>query len=192
MFEKREYRMYKGIKKDKIYKEITDYWSSQGFYVNQISAYYLFGQSYYERIGLRREFYLYLEEKDGDTHINLHFFAKITDTGTIGGLAAAVIALPVAVVGGAISYHEYEKDANSLMYHFWSHLDKITHQPSKIPSQAPKPPSQIKETPSPDKIEKVSTEACAECGALLPPSWKACPYCGKPVKSKKENSIRMG
>ena len=43
MFEKREYRMYKGVGKDKLYPEITEFWSSQGFYVSQISPYYLYG-----------------------------------------------------------------------------------------------------------------------------------------------------
>jgi hypothetical protein len=192
MFEKREYRMYRGVIKDKILPEVTDFWSKQGFYVSQISPYYLYGQSYYERIGLRREFYLYIDEKDGDTYINLHFFAKITDTGTIGGLAAAVIAWPVAVVGGAISYHEYEKEASSLMYHFWMHLDKFTDQPSKVPSKMPEPPAPIKESPAPEKIEKASTVPCSDCGALLPPSWKACPYCGESVKKEKGNKMRMG
>lgn len=174
--------MYRDVSRDEIYPKLGDFWTRHGFYVSQIQPYYLYGQSYQERIGLRREFYLFLEERDGDTYVNLHLFARITETGMVGGLAAAVIAWPVAIVGGAISYHEYEKDANSLMYYFWSFMEELTNKKSEIPTKPPEPPKTkqfTEERPSTEKLEKLKTNTCKKCGALLPKDWKACPYCGK-------------
>lgn len=188
MFEKRDYRMYKGVKREKVYPQICDFWSRQGFYVGQVSPFQISGESFHQNIGLRREFYLRLDEHEGDTYIDLQFRAKISDEGVVGGVAAAVIFWPVAVVGGALSYSEYEKDANNLMYSFWGYVDQITDQrgeaPTGVAPTTPPAPPPGQRPPSQD------TEYCTECGALLPKEWKACPYCGKVKvrKTKKDSS----
>ena len=171
MFEKRDYRVYKGVKREQIYQPICDFWVQQGFYVAQVSPYHVHGSSYYSKIGLRREFWLSMDERGGDTHMDLLFSAKISDEGIIGGVAAAVIFLPVAVVGGAISYGEYEEYSRRLMGTFWNFVD----QQSRVNGQnaAPAQPA-----PSPQP-QTITMAACAGCGALIPNTWKACPYCGR-------------
>jgi hypothetical protein len=169
MFDKREYRMYKGVKRDQIYRQICDFWARQGFYVSQISPFQIQGQSYYQKIGLRREFYLRIDEHEDATYIDLSLSANITDEGLIGGAAAALIFLPVAVVGGALSYNEYETDARNLMGSFWGFVDNIskTNGVFTQPPGAPMPPPKT-----------APTMYCPGCGALIPQNWKACPYCG--------------
>jgi hypothetical protein len=172
MFEKREQKVYRGVRRESVYQPVCDFWARQGFYVAQVSPFHIQGTSYYQKIGLRREFWLRLDEQNGDTYMDLMFSARISDEGLIGGAAAAVIFFPVAVVGGAISYGEYEEEARRLMGSFWSFADqqcRITGQ-SAAPSQ-PVPP------PQPPTI---TMAPCGGCGALIPENWKACPYCGNP------------
>ena len=169
MFEKREYRMYQGVEREHIYPQICDFWARHGFYVAQMSPFQIQGQSYHQKIGLRREFHLRMDELQGSTYLDPQFQAKISDEGLVGGAVAAVIFLPVAVVGGAISYSEYEDDAKNLMGSFWAFVDQLTNTRS-IPAHAPAP------TPP---LQPQETLPCQGCGALLPTNWKACPYCGR-------------
>ncbi|UCF07421.1 MAG: zinc ribbon domain-containing protein [Thermoplasmata archaeon] len=173
MFEKREFRRYQGVKREDIYPQICDFWARQGFYVAQLSPFHIQGQSYISKIGLRREFFLRMDEQGGNTYIDLQFQAKITDEGLVGGAAAAVIFWPVALVGGALSYKEYEDDARNLMWSFWGFVDQMTNQ-SGVPTQPPLPPA-----PPPPAVPGRPAAPCKGCGALLPQDWKACPYCGK-------------
>ncbi len=189
MFDKRDCRMYKKIKRDEIYPKICDFWSRQGFYVAQLSPFEIQGQSFYQKIGLHREFYMRLDEQKGNTYIDLQFRAKISDEGMVGGVAAAVIAWPIALVGGALSYDKYETEATNLMYSFWQFIDEETKQTGSIPpgwtpppsgglfSTAPPPPPPPQSTPPGSAPQ--DTKPCDGCGALLPKNWKACPYCGK-------------
>lgn len=161
--------MYEGVKKEQIYQQICDFWARQGFYVAQMSPFHIQGQSYHQKIGLRREFFLNMDDRQGATYIDLSFQAKITDEGLIGGAAATIIFWPVALVGGAVSYKEFEDDARNLMGSFWTYVDQITNKRGTF-AQAPAPP------PPPQPQDTVP---CQGCGALLIRSWKACPYCGK-------------
>jgi hypothetical protein len=170
MFEKREYRMYQGVKREDIYYQICDFWAKQGFYVWQISPYQIQGRSYLSKIGLRRDFFLRLDEHDNTTYLDLSMQANITDEGFIGGAAAAVLFWPAAIVGGAISYDQYENDARALMGSFWAYVDTMA-QTNGIFANAPQP-----QAPQP---QVAPTVYCQGCGAIIPQDWKACPYCGR-------------
>jgi hypothetical protein len=152
-----------------VYQQICDFWRGQGFYVGQISPFHITGESYHSTVGLKREFSLMMHEEGGSTYLDLEFKAKITDEGLIGGAAATTIFWPVAVVGGAYSYSEYENDAQRLMGSFWSYVDQVTNSRGTF-SQAPPPPA-----PQPPPQETIP---CPGCGAILFTHWKACPYCG--------------
>ena len=173
MFEKREFRFYKGVDREAVYRKVWDWWTARGFYVAQMAPYQLSGTSYYSKIGLRREVFLYINDIEDGTAIDMTMRAKITDEGAVGGVAvAALISLPLAAVGGAISYHEYEKDAKELMWYFWQYIDQETKVQGTWwvpPSTPPQPP---------EGLPKAETGPCGNCGALLPTDWKACPYCG--------------
>jgi hypothetical protein len=187
MFDKREYRMYQGVKRDLIYSQIFNYWTRHGFHVTQISPFHIQGESYQSNIGLRREFYLRLDEYGDSTYIDLTFRARVTDTGAVGGVAAAVIFWPAAVVGGALSYSEFEKDANSLIYHFWGYVDKISNQRGSVPSYPahfappPPPPPQYQHPPpqylQPQEIPQPTQLPSKQTSAIRPKK--------KKLKSKK-------
>lgn len=167
--------MYQGVRRDQIYTQVCDFWARSGFYVAQISPYHVRGESYHQKIGLKREFYLRLDEHEGNTYMDLQFSAKITDEGMVGGAAAAIIFLPVALVGGALSYTEYEDDARKLMGSFWAYADQITNVRGVMAQLPTPPPPQV--YPQTQK-----TVPCSGCGALVMADWKACPYCGGNLK----------
>jgi hypothetical protein len=175
MFDRRDYRIYQGVNKDGLYPQICDWWARQGFYVAQIYPFHIQGSSYYSKIGLRREFNLRMDDRDGSTHFDLNLRASITDEGLVGGVAAAVLLWPVAVVGGALSYNEYEKDARNLMVAFWTFLDQISGTRGSMAPNIPQPPQ-------PGSQNQTPHVSCKGCGALLPMEWKACPYCGSKMK----------
>lgn len=161
MFEKREVRSFPGARREDLWPKVWDWWSRQGFHLTQTGPYRFHGASYYSRIGLRREFDLIVDDVQGGTGIDLMFTARITDEGVVGGAVAALVFLPVAVVGGAISYSEYETDASNLMAAFWQYVHGVT-------GSAPIGP--LPQLPLP----------CSGCGAAMLPDWKVCPYCGRP------------
>jgi len=178
MFDIRDHRMYKNVDRSKIYPMICDFWARQGFYVGQVSPFYIQGQSYHQKIGLRREFDIRIDEHEGDVYINLTFRATITDEGLAGGAAATIIFWPAAIVGGAVSYTEYEKDARNLIGTFWMFVDDITHKKGTL-----------RRPPEPEEEEKPQPEStqCEYCGAFIITTWVVCPYCGNPIEEEEED-----
>ena len=160
MFEKRDGRSFLGLRRDDVWAKSWDWWGRQGFHLTKTGQYRFHGSSDYSRIGLRREFDLIVDDVAGGCNIDLTFSAQITDEGLIAGAVTAVLLLPVAVLGGAVSYSEYETDARNLILTFWQFL-------STAPSG-----SRAKATPA-------MPPPCKGCGAVLLPDWKVCPYCGR-------------
>ena len=174
MFERRDFQVYKGVDLKEIYPKICGWWASRGFYVSQIGPYHIHGTSYYSRIGLRREFDLFINDVEGGVSFDLMFRAHITDEGLIGGGVATLLFWPVAVVGGAVSYNEHETDARNTMIAFWQYINHETN----VQGMVEEPDSPHEE---PEVLPEPETEPCEICGALLPTDWKACPYCGNPL-----------
>src|SRR2546426_8765905 len=160
MFEKRDVRSFPGPRRDHVWAKSWDWWGRQGFHLTKTGPYRFHGSSYYSRIGLRHEFDLIVDDVPGGCNVDLTFSAQITDEGLIAGAVTAVLLLPVAVLGGAGSYSEYETDARNLILAFWQVLS--------MPSGA-----------ATDKPTTAMPEKCKGCGAALLPDWKVCPYCGR-------------
>ena len=126
--------------------------------------------------GLSREIEVRLQEANDALYVDVAFRARITEAGAVGGAAAAVLFWPVAVVGGALSYAEYEEEARALLANFWQHMWQLTGRPSQILFVTSPPfgtPYPVAPPPAPP-----STRACSRCGAGLAPEWKVCPYGG--------------
>ena len=160
MFEKRDVRSFPGLRRDDVWAKSWDWWGRQGFHLTKTGPHRFHGSSYYSRIGLRREFDLIVDEVPGGSSVDLTLSAQITDEGLIAGAVTAVLLLPVAVLGGAVSYSEYETDTRNLILAFWQFLS-IAPGPSTAKSTPAMPPP------------------CKGCGSALLPDWKVCPYCGR-------------
>jgi len=160
VFEKREVRFFPGLHRDDAWRKAWDWWGRQGFQLTKTGPYRMRGSSFYSRIGLRREFDAILDDADGGTNVDLTINAQITDEGLIAGAVTAAFLLPVAVLGGAVSYSEYETDARNLVLAFWQYLSPTAARVAKSMTPA---------MPAP----------CKGCGAALLPDWKVCPHCGR-------------
>jgi hypothetical protein len=126
VFEKTEYRMFGGVNAETFFPGLQDFWIKEGFSTVRVSPYRILGESFDSRIGLKRNFALTVYEQAGVTYMDLQLQAKVTDFGMVGGAAAAFICLPIAVVAGAISYHEYDKDAKELNRRFWDYMGLVS------------------------------------------------------------------
>jgi hypothetical protein len=161
MFERHEVHVVPNGRRDDLWRQVWDWWARQGFRLSKTGPYRFHGSSFQSNIGLRREFDLALSEEQNGTVIDLSISAKLTDEGLVLGAVAAVAFLPVAVVGGALSYTQYETDAVNLTKGFWQYVDSLSR------------PVTARRVPA-------SPQSCAGCGATMSPDWKVCPYCGRP------------
>ena len=179
MFEKRDYRAIPGAKVADVWAKAWDYWQRAGFALYHVAPNQFTGASYYSNLGLRREILVRFQEANDATYVDLGFRAQITNQGADGGVVAAVVFWPVAAVGGAISWSQYEAEANNLMWGFWQLLWQATEKPSQILAVGSLPygaPYAVTPPPGP-----ASSKACSKCGAGLQADWRACPYCGQTV-----------
>ncbi len=179
MLEKRDYRVISGVKAADVWPNLADWWQRAGFAVYTVGPNHLTGASYYSKIGLRREVEVWVQEAHEALYVDVAFRARITDEGAVGGVAAAVLFWPVAVVGGAFSWSEYENEANALLASFWHFMYQRTGRPSQILMvTAPPFGTPYAVTPTPPAA---SGKTCAKCGASLQRGWRLCPFCGQPA-----------
>ena len=179
MLEKRDYRVVSGVKAADVWPGTMDWWQRAGFAVYVVGPNHMTGASYYSKIGLRREIEVRLEEAHEALYVDVAFRARLTDEGAIGGVAAAVLFWPVAVVGGAFSWSEYESEANAMLASFWQFLYQSTGRPSQVLAVTPPPfGTPVAVTPP---VPAPAAKVCGKCGAGLSSDWRACPYCGQPA-----------
>ena len=133
MFDRREYRSFRGVRAEQLDPGVHDFWAKEGFSVVRASPWRIEGESFDSRIGLRRKFSLTMHEQEGTTYMDLQVQAKVTDLGIVGGVIVAVICLPIAAIGGLVSYHEYEKDAGLLNYRFWDYMGLVARSQGGTP-----------------------------------------------------------
>ena len=65
----------------------------------------------------------------GTTVVELRMRANVSTEGILGGGLALILVWPVAVIGGAYSVTQYEKDALDLMYSFWNSIGAAAGTP---------------------------------------------------------------
>ncbi len=179
VLEKRDYRAINGTKLNDVWAQTVDWWQRAGFAIYHVGPGHLTGASYYSKIGLRREIELRLTEHEGSLYVDLSFRARIMDEGAVGGAVTAVLFWPVAAVGGAISWSEYDNEANALIWNYWVFLSQVTGKPLQLPP-AYAPPSGVPYAPSP-QAQPAPVRRCSKCGTGLATDWKACPNCGQLV-----------
>jgi len=104
MLERRDYRAIPGVKAADVWAKVWDWWQRSGFALYHVGPNHFTGSSYYSKIGLTREIEVRLQEANEAVYIDVAFRARITEAGAVGGAAAAVLFLPLAVVGGAMLF----------------------------------------------------------------------------------------
>ena len=124
--------------------------AQRGFQLHSASAAGVQGRSCQAKIGIQGVVDIaVLATGDGAT-VQLRFRADVRADVAAGGAVVAVLLLPVAVVGAALSWHEYEQDWSRERWEYWSFLVNTVSASPAVTSPPPPPlaPSAGPVTPS--------------------------------------------
>ncbi len=180
LFTKRNHRSIPRLTKEQAMQASAWFWRSRQFGVNFTSPYSLHGEQYYSKLGLRQSIDVYATGEGKDSGVDLSFSAELTDAGGVAGLAGAVIWLPLTVAVGAVSFIQYENDAQRLMMDFWSYLEGFPRNPK--PPEGPAPVPSWAQPPKPQPVGSPAgaqaTKECPLCGAKIDTDSVFCKHCG--------------
>jgi hypothetical protein len=121
------------------------------------SPFQIHAEQFYQKLGLRRVMDIWVSDSSGGTMVTIDFSATLGDTETAVGLVGAVLYLPLAVAVGAVSYLDYEADANALMSSLWSYLS------------------------STQRSTEGGIRRCGNCGLNIDKDSRFCKQCGAQV-----------
>ncbi len=142
-------------------EKVTSFWRQNQFNVTFPAPFQMHGEQFYTRIGLRRVADIWIYDQGNDVAVDLSFSATLGDTEAAVGVVGAVLLLPVTVLVGAVSYLDYEKDADQLINGFWNYMGPYSAPPEP-------PPQQVIN--------------CSSCGTTLDWNSKFCKNCGVKVE----------
>ena len=181
LFTKHEHRVLAGITKEQAVQAAAWYWRSRQFGINFTSAYALSGAQFYSKMGLRQQLTVVCFDMGQGVGVDITFSAELTDEGAVVGAVGAILVLPVAVAVGAVSYLEYENDANRLLADFWNYMSSYS------PDAKPPPPSAFqpswaqepaKAVPPAAPTSPAKAPSCPKCKAPLDSDSRFCKRCG--------------
>jgi hypothetical protein len=180
LFTKRDHRSIPGLTKEQAMQAASWFWRSRQFGVNFTSPYSVHGEQFFSRLGLRQSVDVYAADEGSNVGIDLTISAELTDAGGVVGLVGAVIWLPITVVGGAVSYMEYENDAHRLMAEFWSYVSAFPANPQPPSGPAPLPAWAHGQPPQPavQPAGVATARVCPRCGGSAEADSAFCRYCG--------------
>ncbi|MDH4123769.1 MAG: zinc ribbon domain-containing protein [Thermoplasmata archaeon] len=170
LFTKREHRILTGVKKDKLVQSISNFWSQSQFGISFVGPFQIHGERLYSKIGLRQVVDIWIQDSGKNVMIDLMFSATLGDEEAVIGAIGAVVVLPVAVAVGAVSYLEYENEANNLVGSFWNFLTSIAVSgKGSISSPLPVQPAPL------------IPISCPKCKATVDSDSQYCKKCGEKI-----------
>lgn len=185
LFTKRDHRPVPGLTKEQAMQAASWFWRSRNFGVNFTSPYSLHGEQFYSKLGLRQSIDVWAADEGQNVGVDLSFSAELTDVGAVAGIAGLVILWPVALVGGAVSYVEYENDAQRKMAEFWSYVNAFPKNPQPPSGPAPLPPWAQGQAPVQPVAQPVAPppppapmKECPKCAGKNDPDGVFCKHCG--------------
>ena len=155
LFVRRERKAYKAPIEG-LSDKIHVFLEQAGFVIDNISISSMHGEQSFDKLGLKRTMDIWISDSEGLATVNVECSATLENSKAAVGLIGAVLMLPVAVVAGAVSYLDYDKDAEYLITSLWDYLD--TNSMS------------------------ISTKRCGNCGLELRPAARFCMRCGAQVR----------
>ena len=165
-----------------LHSSAWQFWGQRGYQLRPTGPGAFQGRSFQSKLGIHRVVDVTVLPSASGAVVQLRFRADVREDVAVGGAVVAVLLLPVAVVGAAISWHEYETDWSQERWAFWNHL--VGTAQARPAASAPVPP-----VPAP--IGGSAPAAGPSASGPLPSSPSAlpgpgggplsCPACGAPV-----------
>lgn len=203
VFEKFEAWSFQAPQAGALFSAAWNFWANRGYAVHSTGPTSLQGRSYQSKLGIHRVVDLTILPAGDGASAQLRFRADVRADVAAGGALVAVFLLPVAVVGAAISWHEYEMDWSRERWDFWNFLvgnagakpvpslsppgppsSPITGPVSSTPPEgapAPPPPPPVPAGASPTRGPGSASGTCSRCGAAVVGEGKFCASCGAPL-----------
>ncbi len=126
LFTRRSVRIYSNQSKEMVMEKVANFWRQNQFYVSFPAPFQMHAEQFFTRIGLRRVADVWIYDQGNDVAVDLSFSATLGDTEAAVGLVGAVLLLPVTAVVGAVSYLDYQSDADQLVNGFWNYMGPYT------------------------------------------------------------------
>jgi hypothetical protein len=185
MFEKYETWAFPAPSAGELFRAAWDFFARSGYALAGAGPGSFIGRSFYPRLGIHRRVDITVLPQGSGGVVQMRFRADVTEEGIAVGAVAAVIFLPVAAVGAAISWHEYETDWIQVRQGLWGALALHARTGALPPPPPPPPPSPTPSAPlSMSGTTAASELTCASCGGAAPAGAAYCPSCGKALGLK--------
>ena len=160
---RRSVRAYADQSKELLIEKATNFWRRNQFSLTHPGPFQMHGEQYYAQIGLRRVVDISMCDQGNDVSIDLSFSATLGNTEAMIGVVGAIVFLPLTALVAAVSYLDYEKNADQLINDFWNYMGPYSGNPESQPKQ-------------------VAT--CFSCGTALDLNSKFCKNCGVKIESQ--------
>jgi hypothetical protein len=180
LFTKHDRRSFAGITKEQAMQAAGWFWRYRQFGITYTSPYSLRGGQFYSRLGLRQSVDVWAVDDGPNVGVEVTFSAELTDEGAVVGVVGALILLPITVAVGAVSYIEYENDAQRLMTEFWNYVYSFPKNPQPPPGSPPAPTwaqGQIPQAVA-QPTSTATARTCPTCSSVLDQDSKFCKHCG--------------
>ena len=176
VFEKFEVWSFQAPEAKELHAASWQFWGQRGYQLLATGPGTFQGRSFQSRLGIHRVVDVTVLPSGSGAVVQLRFRADVREDVAVGGAVVAVLLLPVAVVGAAISWHEYETDWSQERWAFWNYLVG-TAQASPVPN-VPAPPPPLASSPT------GALPSTSGGPAARPPTARRCPACGATVAGK--------
>ena len=166
------------------------FWGQRGYQLHPTGPGAFQGRSFQSKLGIHRVVDVTVLPSGSGAVVLLRFRADVREDVAVGGAVVAVLLLPVAVVGAAISWHEYENDWSQERWAFWNYLVSTARaRPVASAPVPPAPPVPGGSGPPPTAPSSPPAPAgpgvfCPACGAPVTGAGKFCSACGIAIPSR--------
>jgi hypothetical protein len=178
LFTKHDRRSFAGITKEQAMQAAGWFWRYRQFGITYTSPNSMHGGQFYSRLGLRQSVDVWAVDDGPNIGIDVTFSAELTDEGAVVGVVGALIVLPITVAVGAVSYIEYENDAQRLITEFWNYVSSFPKNPQPPSGSPPEPAWAQGQTPQAAAQPASTARTCPKCNSILDHDSKFCKHCG--------------
>jgi hypothetical protein len=142
-FEKFEVWQFSSPSATGVFSRSLAFWQQSGYATFPTGPGAFQGRSVQPRWGFHRVVDVAVYSSGPGAVVQVRFRASLTDEGLVAGAVVGLVYFPAAVVGGAVSWHEYEEDWQRARWAYWNFLVgalRAQPAPGTAPAVAIPPP----------------------------------------------------